>query len=178
MSTLRGYVAGALVALARRRGAVDDVPRHSAGSAVISGVASGLSGCLDRHGKCVVAARRNTAGLAALLDRRGTLRAGEVVTLVVPVARALAALHRRGLVHGAVVPGNVALDVTGRPVLCECAVTEMGADLAGDVRDARSADVRALATLALDVLEAPAPTALVRALEAAAPTSDAAALAE
>src|SRR4051794_16820807 len=183
MSTLRGYVAGALVALVRRRGAVDDVPRHGAGSAVISGVASELTGCLDRHRKCVVAARRSTAGLAALLDRRGALRAGEVVTLVVPVARALAALHRRGLVHGAVVPGNVALDVTGRPVLCECAVTEVGAETgAEDAEDARTADVRALATLALDVLEAPAPLALVRALEAAArraslPTGGAAALA-
>src|SRR3954470_21931890 len=169
MSTLRGYVAGALVALARGRGAVDDVPRHGAGSAVISGVASELTGCLDRHGRCVVAARRSTAGLAALLDRRGALRAGEVVTLVVPVARALAALHRRALVHGAVVPGNVALDMTGRPVLCKCAVTEVGAETgAVDAEDARTADVRALAALALDVLEAPAPLALVRALEAAA----------
>ncbi|HUX70935.1 MAG TPA: hypothetical protein VMV41_10525 [Cellulomonadaceae bacterium] len=57
--------------------------------------------------------------LAALVGARGTLSPGEVVTVVVAVARALTALHGAGLVHGDVAPSNVVIDPSGRPVLID-----------------------------------------------------------
>jgi len=63
--------------------------------------------------------------LADLLDRRGSLEPGEVVTLVVPLAGALATLHARGLVHADVAPANVLLDVTGRPLLSDLGVARV-----------------------------------------------------
>ena len=57
--------------------------------------------------------------LAALVGARGTLSPGEVVTLVISVARGLAALHGAGLVHGDVAPSNVVIDPSGRPVLID-----------------------------------------------------------
>jgi serine/threonine protein kinase len=45
--------------------------------------------------------------LAGVLAARGSLRAGEVVTMATPVAEALAAVHARGVVHGDVTPANV-----------------------------------------------------------------------
>ena len=65
--------------------------------------------------------------LAALVNARGTVSPGEVVTVVVAVARALAALHRAGLVHGDVAPSNVVIDPSGRPVLIDLWGT-VGAD--------------------------------------------------
>ncbi|WNB84481.1 protein kinase domain-containing protein [Cellulomonas sp. ATA003] len=59
------------------------------------------------------------ATVAALLAARGRLSVGEVVTLVVPVAGALDALHRTGLVHGDVSPANVVVRPDGRPVLID-----------------------------------------------------------
>jgi hypothetical protein len=60
--------------------------------------------------------------LAALLGRRGRLRAGEVVTVVVPLATTLAQVHAAGLVHGAVTPGNVLFAADGRPLLSDLGV--------------------------------------------------------
>lgn len=55
------------------------------------------------------------------LDRfvrtRGHLAPGEVVTVLAPMASALGRLHDLGVVHGDVSPGNVLLDLDGRPVL-------------------------------------------------------------
>jgi len=59
------------------------------------------------------------ATVAALLAARGRLSAGEVVTLTVPVAGALDALHRLGLVHGDVSPANIVVRPDGRPVLID-----------------------------------------------------------
>ncbi|RYV50285.1 protein kinase domain-containing protein [Pengzhenrongella frigida] len=57
--------------------------------------------------------------LATLLAARPPLADGEVVTLVVPLAQALAALHDAGLVHGDVSPANVVVRPDGRPVLVD-----------------------------------------------------------
>ncbi|WP_182111375.1 protein kinase [Actinotalea sp. JY-7876] len=56
--------------------------------------------------------------LATLLAARPGWRAGEVVTALVPLADALAALHERGLTHGDVAPANVVVE-DGRPVLVD-----------------------------------------------------------
>jgi hypothetical protein len=55
--------------------------------------------------------------LAALVSARGFLAPGEVVTVLAPVAAALGRLHAAGAVHGDVSPGNVLLDLDGRPLL-------------------------------------------------------------
>lgn len=55
--------------------------------------------------------------LDALLDERRYLRPGESVTVLVPVARAVAAVHAAGLLVGGLEPADVHLDPAGRPVL-------------------------------------------------------------
>lgn len=57
--------------------------------------------------------------LAALLIRRGSLAAGEVVTVAAPLASALAVAHARGLVHGDVTPANVLFNDDGMPMLAD-----------------------------------------------------------
>jgi len=57
--------------------------------------------------------------LSALRAVRGPLSAGEAVTLAVPLADALEALHSAGLVHGDVSPANVVIGPDGRPVLVD-----------------------------------------------------------
>ncbi|MEJ5915404.1 serine/threonine-protein kinase [Pseudokineococcus sp. 1T1Z-3] len=55
--------------------------------------------------------------LGALVARRGALDAGEVVTVLVPLAGVLERLHAGGVVHGDVAPGNVLFAADGRPLL-------------------------------------------------------------
>lgn len=57
--------------------------------------------------------------LAALVGARGHLGPGEVVTVLAPLAEALGRLHAAGVVHGDVSPGNVLLDLDGRPALAD-----------------------------------------------------------
>ena len=57
--------------------------------------------------------------LAAVRSARGPLSAGEAVTLAVPLADALEALHAAGLVHGDVSPANIVIGLDGRPVLVD-----------------------------------------------------------
>ena len=63
--------------------------------------------------------------LAAVLEARGHLSAGEAVTVVTPVARTLADLHARGVVHADLSPGNVLLERTGRPLLADLGVARL-----------------------------------------------------
>ncbi len=57
--------------------------------------------------------------LAALLTRRGVLDPGEVVTVAVPLAEALAEAHALGLVHGDLSPRNVLFADDGMPLLSD-----------------------------------------------------------
>lgn len=62
--------------------------------------------------------------LAGLLATR-RLRAGEVVTVAVPLAGALAAVHARAMVHGDVTPANVLFTRDGRPLLSDLGVCRL-----------------------------------------------------
>ncbi|MEF2977915.1 hypothetical protein [Subtercola sp. YIM 133946] len=83
--------------------------------------------------------------LSELLVQR-TLRAGEAVTILVPVLQLLAALHGRGEAHGAVDADAIAFDDSGRPVLLGWA---RGHRHASPLRD-----VRQFVALCRDVLAA------------------------
>ena len=69
--------------------------------------------------------------LADLLGRRGRITPGEVVSIVAPVAAALAYAHDEGLVHGDVTPANILLTEYGRPVLADLGVARVLGEYAG-----------------------------------------------
>ncbi len=57
--------------------------------------------------------------LGALVRAAGPLPLARVVTVLVPIAQALEALHAAGVVHGDVSPGNILFTVQGRPALAD-----------------------------------------------------------
>jgi serine/threonine protein kinase len=69
--------------------------------------------------------------LAELVASRGGLGAGETVTVLTPIAQALAYLHGRGFTHGDVSPGNVLFTAHGKPLLADLGVARMVADSSG-----------------------------------------------
>ncbi|MFC0628271.1 protein kinase domain-containing protein [Kribbella deserti] len=71
--------------------------------------------------------------VADLLARRGRLSVAELVTLLVPIARALAAAHRIGLCHGHLGPGDVLLTAEGRPILTDLGLHPGEADPQADL---------------------------------------------
>jgi hypothetical protein len=86
-------------------------------------------------------------GSDVLAGPDGSWSAGRVVTLVVPLARALARLHAEGLVHGAVGRYAVRCTAEGRPEFAD----EQGRRARSS--EGESADVRALARLGLQLLD-------------------------
>ena len=66
-----------------------------------------------------------------LVAGRGTLGPGETVTVLTPIAQALAYLHGQGFTHGDVSPGNVLFTAHGKPLLADLGVARMVADAAG-----------------------------------------------
>ncbi|HVS67079.1 MAG TPA: serine/threonine-protein kinase [Mycobacteriales bacterium] len=70
--------------------------------------------------------------LASLLARRGRLHPSEVVTILGPLAQALAALHRRGLVHGDLTPSNVLFAADGRPMFADVGLAIVTSEHPGD----------------------------------------------
>lgn len=60
--------------------------------------------------------------LAAILSARGTLPSYELVTVIGPIATALAAAHSRDLVHGDLTPANILFTPDGRPLLADFGV--------------------------------------------------------
>ncbi len=71
--------------------------------------------------------------LDALVRARGHLSPGEVVTVLAPVASALGRLHDLGVVHGDVSPGNVLLDLDGRPMLADLGLGHVVGDVSPGV---------------------------------------------
>ena len=73
--------------------------------------------------------------LGGLVAGRGKLGAGETVTILTPLAQALAYLHGNGFTHGDLSPGNVLFTAHGKPLLADLGVARMVAD-PGDVSQA------------------------------------------
>ena len=110
--------------------------------------------------------------LARVVAERGHLTPGETVTVIAPIAQAVAGLHDLGIVHGDLSPGNVLLDSTGRPALSDLGYARLTGEPAGDVYGTdghvapevldggdptRAADVYALGALAWLCLTGAAP---------------------
>ena len=66
--------------------------------------------------------------LAAAVAARGHLSVGESVTVLVPVARALAGLHAVGVAHGDVSPANVLLESSGRPLVSDLGLARLAGE--------------------------------------------------
>ncbi|MEO7982346.1 MAG: protein kinase [Sporichthyaceae bacterium] len=79
----------------------------------------------DGDALVLVLALAPNGSLAQLLATRRCLSPGEVVTLAVPLAQALAAVHAQGLVHGDVTPANVLFGSGGRPLLSDLGVARL-----------------------------------------------------
>lgn len=112
---------------------------------------------LDGHRTALVTEALEGPTVGAVLAVRRALRAGEVVTLVVPLAGALRSLHEHGLVHADVAPENVVLAPGGRPVLVDLASIVLPAGGTRGFADTRTVgtprgDVRALARLGVAAL--------------------------
>ncbi|MCO1339234.1 hypothetical protein BJH93_10065 [Kocuria polaris] len=60
-----------------------------------------------------------------LIARHGPVAPGEAVTLVAPIASALAYLHEQGAAHGDVGPSNVLFTAEGRPKLSDLGVASL-----------------------------------------------------
>lgn len=71
--------------------------------------------------------------LASLLARRGRLAAGEVVSIIAPLAAALAYAHDEGLVHADVTPANILFTDRGRPVFTDLGIARVLGEV-GDVQ--------------------------------------------
>ncbi|WP_313817922.1 serine/threonine-protein kinase [Citricoccus sp.] len=71
------------------------------------------------HGPGLLSEYHPGGSLGALVRAAGPLPLGQVVTVLVPVAQALQALHEHGVVHGDVSPGNILFTVMGRPAISD-----------------------------------------------------------
>ena len=89
--------------------------------------------------------------LAGVVAERGHLSAGEAVTVIAPIARALAGLHELGIVHGDVSPGNVLLESDGRPCLSDLGYARLAGEVPDEVHGTEG-------FVAPEVLEGRAPT--------------------
>ncbi len=69
--------------------------------------------------------------LTELVRRRGALSPAETVTVLLPLAAALTALHADGVRHGGVCPEAIWFDARGRPLLGAAAVSTVVAEVAG-----------------------------------------------
>jgi serine/threonine protein kinase len=97
--------------------------------------------------------------LAAAVGARGHLSVGESVTVLVPVAKALAGLHSVGVVHGDVSPANVLLESSGRPLLSDLGLARLVGETPADAgREALAAVFGTPGFVAPEVLRGAEPT--------------------
>jgi hypothetical protein len=90
------------------------------------------------------------------------LDAGEALTVLIPIAEAVAALHEAGAAHGALGASAIGLTASGSPVLL---MPRTATTASADRGDAQAADRRALAALAARLLPPPVPQQVLAALE-------------
>jgi eukaryotic-like serine/threonine-protein kinase len=117
-------------------GSVEAASREAAVSArVASAHVVGVEACVPlTDGRVAVVMPHLLGGAVdALVRHRGHLSPGEVVTVLAPVASALGRLHDLGVVHGDVSPGNVLLDLDGRPVLGDLGLGHVVGDVSPGV---------------------------------------------
>ena len=123
---------GEEVALKRLRTLADPAARTRLGreAAVLAGLRSRhvvrLHGVVTAGTDLVLVLDLAVGGsLARAVAGRGPLSEGEVVTVGVPLAQALAELHDQGVIHGDVSPANVLFTAEGRPVLSDLGVARL-----------------------------------------------------
>lgn len=73
----------------------------------------------------IVMERLRYGTLARLVTTRGHLTAGEVVTVITPIAHTVGGLHDGALIHGDLSPSNIGFDTLGRPVLLDLGVSSV-----------------------------------------------------
>lgn len=66
---------------------------------------------------CLVLPRLDSGGVSRLLAARHSLSPGEIVTLIVPLGRAVAALHDQGVTHGGLQASKVMFTEEGAPMI-------------------------------------------------------------
>ncbi|GAA4040559.1 hypothetical protein GCM10023063_27670 [Arthrobacter methylotrophus] len=69
--------------------------------------------------------------LGQLVSSRGRLGVGETVTILAPLAQALAYLHHQGMTHSDVSPGNVLFTAQGKPLLSDLGISRIVGDATG-----------------------------------------------
>nr|WP_306858659.1 serine/threonine-protein kinase [Arthrobacter bambusae] len=69
--------------------------------------------------------------LGQLVSSRGRLGVGETVTVLTPLAQALAYLHRQGITHSDISPGNVLFTAQGKPLLSDLGISRVVGDAPG-----------------------------------------------
>ncbi|WP_196073142.1 serine/threonine-protein kinase [Nakamurella alba] len=99
----------------------DELDREAAVAAAIghAHLPEVLGVVADDHRAALVTEFAAGGSLAGLLERRGRLRPGELLTVLLPVLSVLAVAHGRGMVHGDVSAGNILFDRIGRPLLAD-----------------------------------------------------------
>ena len=102
----------------------------------------------ERGSRIVLGAEVDGVGLEILRRIRPQWEPGEIVTLVAPLADALAYLHRYGVIHGALEVASVTIGLDGRPMLGGLVRAEAPGPSLATERD----DVAALARLGLSLL--------------------------
>ena len=63
--------------------------------------------------------------LLNLVHARGRLSIGEVITVLAPIAQAVAYLHSSSVLHGDVSPGNVLFSAEGKPLLADLGISRL-----------------------------------------------------
>lgn len=84
---------------------------------------------LDDGAVALVLQLAEGGSLAQLVATRGHLSAGETVTVLAPLAGALADLHAAGVVHSDLSPPNVLFTATGMPLLSDLGVARLIGEL-------------------------------------------------
>ena len=106
---------------------------------------------------CLVFERLAGGDLTGLLRMRGSLDAGEAVTVLAPIAGALARMHAAGVAHGAVAASLILFSADGSPTLIGFGQAELFAPRSPEVVlesvPAVVADREALRALAVSLLE-------------------------